>query len=325
MSEARTSVDPNSAIASLTGHDSESVPEPEKIETPEVPVAIASGIPEAVLEEATEDPVPPTQEAYDKLIKESMGRKGAIDELREQLRTQTENIGAMQEMFVESQTPDAPTDAELYGQEVVSDPAIQYLTSKMEGLQQQITHDRTQRIDAAQKNYKAASQRRNVDETREFLAKTEQAFSEKHPDYGDAYDYFRKVRSNLHRSRGYDDTEIQQLLSNEENSLIDEALSRGRNPVEDLYNMSKTQGFVPPAPAPAPARDFAAESARRVSGGVNSGSIGSMAGAPSGSKPSGILTRQEFMTNIPKAERMRILSDSDRFEELAKTGNITLK
>jgi hypothetical protein len=49
-----------------------------------------------------------------------------------------------------------------------------------------------------------------------------------------------------------------------------------------------------------------------------------MKGRAAGDKASGRLSREEFMNNIPKGERMRILADPEKFEELAKTQYITL-
>lgn len=327
MSEAQTVVDPSKAIASLTGNEP-SQAAPENIETPETVVAAPSAAPDQEIDlhpqEPVAEPSAPSQDDYDKVIQESMGRKGAIDELRDKLRVQTENIGAMQEMFLEQQAADAPSDEEIFGEAVVKDPAIRYLVSKVDGLQRQFTTDRNQRIEAVQGRNRMTAQQRKVQETREMIGKAEKDFSEKHADYGQAYDHFRAQRTKLHQSRGYNEQEITQLLGQEENDLINEALHRGRNPVEDLYNMAKANGFVAPA-TPAPAKDYAAESAKRVGAGVKAQNIGSMAGAPTGAKPTGVMTRQEFLTNIPKPERMRILADPDKFEELAKTGNITLR
>lgn len=79
------------------------------------------------------------------------------------------------------------------------------------------------------------------------------AFEQKQPDFTAAYHHLLNTRGRQLEIQGYNKDEIKQWLYTEELDMIMKALKAGKSPAERLYELSKTMGYVPAAPAAAAA------------------------------------------------------------------------
>lgn len=79
-----------------------------------------------------------------------------------------------------------------------------------------------------------------------------QAFARETPDFGPAYNHLITVRAQNLATQGYSEAEIRQVIHNEEKSLVQGALKKGKRPASVIYDMAKQWGWRTPAPVPQP-------------------------------------------------------------------------
>ena len=77
-----------------------------------------------------------------------------------------------------------------------------------------------------------------------------QAFARETPDFGPAYNHLITVRAQNLATQGYSEAEIRQIVHNEEKTLVQSAMAKGKRPASVIYDMAKQWGWrTPPAPA----------------------------------------------------------------------------
>lgn len=78
------------------------------------------------------------------------------------------------------------------------------------------------------------------------------AFEATTPDFKDAYAHIRNLRTEDLRSAGAPEKDIPQILLQDEFQLAQTAISRGKNPAEEMYAMAKRYGYTPKAQSAQP-------------------------------------------------------------------------
>lgn len=64
------------------------------------------------------------------------------------------------------------------------------------------------------------------------------------PDFNDAYQHIRNIRTEDLRLNGISEAEIPKILLQDELNIAQNALQRGKNPAEEMYNMAKRYGYA---------------------------------------------------------------------------------
>lgn len=67
------------------------------------------------------------------------------------------------------------------------------------------------------------------------------------PDFNDAYQHIRNIRTEDLRLNGVLETDIPKILLQDELNIAQNAIQRHKNPAEEMYNMAKRYGYVPKA------------------------------------------------------------------------------
>lgn len=65
------------------------------------------------------------------------------------------------------------------------------------------------------------------------------------PDFNAAYEHIRSVRMEDLRAVGVPESEIPKVLLQDELNISQNAIQRGKNPAEEMYNMAKRYGYAP--------------------------------------------------------------------------------
>lgn len=75
-------------------------------------------------------------------------------------------------------------------------------------------------------------------------------FAKANPDYYEAVNYLRDMRSNELKALGYAHDQIQQALTMDEISVAQTAIGRNKNPAQAMYEIAKLRGFKTPDKVP---------------------------------------------------------------------------
>lgn len=70
------------------------------------------------------------------------------------------------------------------------------------------------------------------------------AYEKTVPDFSAAYDHIRAVRTEDLRAVGVPESEIPKVLLQDELNISQNAIQRGKNPAEEIYNMAKRYGYA---------------------------------------------------------------------------------
>ena len=71
------------------------------------------------------------------------------------------------------------------------------------------------------------------------------------PDFPEAYEHIKQIRTADMKALGATDADIKQTLLQDEFRLSENALAKGANPAEEMYKMAKRYGYAPAKPATA--------------------------------------------------------------------------
>lgn len=94
---------------------------------------------------------------------------------------------------------------------------------------------------------------------------TKEAFEATTPDFKDAYAHIRAIRTADLQMAGAPEADIPKILLQDELQIAQNAIQRGKNPAEEMYNMAKRYGYAAKA-APAIAPDAATKIAALKAG-----------------------------------------------------------
>ncbi|MGI9451985.1 MAG: hypothetical protein ACR2QH_15285 [Geminicoccaceae bacterium] len=175
-------------------------------------------------------------------VMEERQRRQAIEQEMQQLRTQqqilTERLSmqnqtimdAQQERMKQAQTPTLPDpkdDLEGY----VTGLNDQY-TREIQNIRQEQTQT-TQALQDFQRTANVRAQASNQ----------ARAYQAEHPDFTQAYNFYRTSRMSELEAQGFDSATVAQAVDDEERNIFEAHLSAGRNVAEAVYNAARVRGW----------------------------------------------------------------------------------
>jgi DNA repair ATPase RecN len=86
--------------------------------------------------------------------------------------------------------------------------------------------------------------RQQLEQFTQSVRTVKEQFEKVTPDFNDAYNHIRTVRTEDLRMLGIAESEIPKVLLQDEFNIAQSALQRGKNPAEELYNMAKRYGYA---------------------------------------------------------------------------------
>ena len=283
---------------------------------------------------------------YEAEQKSSSGLLGEVGKLRTKLSGTNESIESLRRVFLERENAEAARVANeqaafeleeerrMYGDEVVDDPAVSYMRDKWVQTQDMLAaQDADRAAQQAAFNQRAAeisAANAEFAAVKAAVVSQEEAFVKEHPDYYDAYKFARQSRVEFYQDMGWDPGQAITMVNQEEEGIRQQQLSRPDGSVpEAVYAVAKRFGWDPgKAAAEAekrPTADYNQGSPNfdKMRAGVGSRGSGELNGRP-GTGQDKRMSAQEFYDTVPIAKRIEIQSDPDRFEELGRTGFITV-
>jgi hypothetical protein len=329
-------------ISSLTG-GADSAPPPQEdppaIDSLNEPVGIPTEMspryqqtepptPEPV-EETPAEQSAPVEMTEDQRI--AAGRLQEIVSMRKKLSQTQSSIETLRREMLDREArreqEEMPSEEEVYGEEIVNDPAVKYLTDRMEGIEARLDYDMQKKTEQQQQAAQAQAVNAEFADAVQKVQTLEKTFIESgHADYQGAYEMVRNNRRAMYSHLSPEDRE--RVVGAEEAQFVIQHLQNGMNPVEAVYNMALAQGwnpnsYQPPAvqqAPPAQQQPYQHPNTQKIQQGLSSKSLTSVGGNRGGTGFAGREISVENFENVPYAERMRILNDPDKFEALAKFG-----
>lgn len=288
---------------------------------------------------------------YEAEQKASGGRLGELRTVRTELTQTKDGIESLRKVFLEREQKEAARLADeqkafeleeerrLYGDEVIDDPAVAYMRDKMVQTQDMLAQQQAQQEEYRQRVTEEASQLRSQQErwlqTQNAVRAQEEQFASEVPDYNDAYQYARDKRMEMYQSRGYTAQQAEVYVDQEEEGIRQEQLSRpGGSVPKAVYEVAKLFGWDSSMAVgnddgsdPGPkikTEGVSAPNFEKMRRGVTSQGAGGMHGSTGSHDGSRALSAEEFFNTVSVADRLEILSDPEKFEELGRTGQIVL-
>lgn len=163
-------------------------------------------------------------------------------------------------------------------------------------------HDQLQ---AQQERWQQHEQQQRTAALHQQVATLEQQFMQATPDYAQATQHLHQARVAELTAYGYAAEQIPQIIAQDANAIVQNALAQGRNPAQVLYEAAKLRGWsgqapAPAAPNPAPAQQIEAKRQAQA----NTGTLAT-SGGPS---TAGNYTI-EMLANMPEAELAKLPRD----------------
>src|SRR6266404_4968047 len=198
---------------------------PELIET--APAVVPTPVP-TTQTEAPQQQVAPSEDMLEMLrrsLSEAQTRQAQaeaeLNSLKTQQTQQTQQIAA----------PDPNTDplgAMMH--------QLQQVTGNVTELKQQLTQQQQQDL-----------LKQQFENFTNSLSQIKTEFEKTTPDFNNAYEHIRNIRMEDLRAVGVPETQIQRALLQDELNMAQVAIQKGRNPAEEIYKMSKRNGYSPKA------------------------------------------------------------------------------
>ncbi len=173
--------------------------------------------------------------------------------LQQQLQQQQQQYQAQQQQYQEQlrqfqqqqqnppeDVPDPETDPFGYSQWQTRKLA-EFVAKQQEWIENQENH-RRQQIQAQQQ------QQRQQQALSQFVGTYEQharQFMQQQPDFKDAYKFLQENRMKEYMTAGYDWNHAQRLMIDDEGAIVAQALQRGDNPAQRVYELAKLRGYQP--------------------------------------------------------------------------------
>lgn len=166
---------------------------------------------------------------------------------------------------------------------------------------------------AEQLRAQSAQAAAQIEQLRAFGKAQADAYTEKQPDFWDAYTAVQGIKEAELRAQGYtNDAQIRQWITEYEISVIDKAAREGANPAERLYAMAKAYGYAP--------KQAAQETAEKKLESIKAGQSASKSlSTAAGSSPPAKLTL-DALKDMSDEEFERATSDMSAWRRL-NTGN----
>jgi hypothetical protein len=316
-------------LASLSGAAMSPVEgEPAEQGAPEESTSVAGEEPPAEPEgegEVEETPESVPYEQYAEEHRAAEGRKHEIDTLRQRVKEYKDTQRALEDNQVELRGMidqlRQPVEPE-YNPEIFEDAAVRYFHDRTEQINQRLDQMTGQQTEQTQLQQQAVA-------VRNYATQARESYKEVAPDWDDAYQYVREQYGKLNL-RGLEGEALESRLNLQEQALIIQCMQDGTDPAHEVYEMARAIGFrgedgsVREA---VPASELQAEPpassrrVRRIRKGVEQISPSSMRGS-SGTGHGRLSIEQ--VNALPERQRLAILGDVDKLQQLDSTGYVTL-
>lgn len=296
-------------------------------------------------ERQPEEPEQDYRALYEQEQKAKGGLLSEVHKLRDKLSNQSNSIEQLRQIFLQKEQEEyerqleaerlalMDEEAQVYGEDVVNDPAVRYMRDKWAQTQDLIERQ-NQEAEGRRRAILEASQRHRAQQAAfeaevNWVRGQEESFKKEHPDYEDAYEYAKRARVEMYQDMGFDPDAAVATVRQEEYNLRQVAKQKGGNVAEAIWKLAQRYGYESkpkdgePAPktrGPEPLPNF-----NKMKQGVKSRGLSGMPGA-GGSSSGGArkLSAEEFYATVPLGRRLEIQADPDKFEELGRTGYITI-
>lgn len=286
------------------------------------------------------------QKRYEEAERARNGLLGEVGNLRGKLSEQGSSIEQLRQIFLarEEAEWEAQQEAEaaarleqerqIYGDDVVDDPAVAYMRDKWEQTQdiieRQAQEQEGRRQMLREQSQQWQAQQAAFKQEQAMVAAQEKQYADEKPDYYDAYKFAKQARVDMYTDMGYDKDTAIAITRQEEAGLRQQQMAAGGNVADAIYKMAHRLGYKQAEKNVEQARQEPSYKDNtpnfdKMRAGVNQQRAGGMQGtggtASGGSRK---LSAEEFYNTVPLPTRLEIQADPDKFEELGRTGYITM-
>lgn len=187
-------------------------------------------------EEQSADPAPKPQKDWERIAHDKTGQAAAERSRRRELERRLAALEAERQPAKQS---DPLNDLIANLREDDEDP-IGDLSSVKAIAKAMLERDRRE----AEEQAKAQQQQQHFAKLSRDMAEAEEDFRAEHPDYDDAMKHFKTSLLGELEDEGFSGQELKREFESKLITLVDRALSNGRDPAQIVYNRAKKYGFA---------------------------------------------------------------------------------
>ena len=187
-------------------------------------------------EEQSSDPAPKPQKDWERIAHDKTGQAAAERSRRRELERR---LAALEAERQPRQQADPLNDLIANLREDDEDP-IGDLSSVKAIAKAMLERDRRE----AEEQAKAQQQQQHFAKLSRDMAEAEDDFRAEHPDYDDAMKHFKTSLLGELEDEGFSGQELKREFESKLITLVDRALSNGRDPAQIVYNRAKKYGFA---------------------------------------------------------------------------------
>lgn len=187
-------------------------------------------------EEQSADPAPKPQKDWERIAHDKTGQAAAERSRRRELERRLAALGAERQP---RQQADPLNDLIANLREDDEDP-IGDLSSVKAIAKAMAERERRE----AEEQSKAQQQQQHFAKLSRDMAEAEEDFRAEHPDYDDAMKHFKTSLLGELEDEGFSGQELKREFESKLITLVDRALSNGRDPAQIVYNRAKKYGFA---------------------------------------------------------------------------------
>lgn len=187
-------------------------------------------------EEQSADPAPKPQKDWERIAHDKTGQAAAERSRRRELERRLAALEAERQPAKQS---DPLNDLIANLREDDEDP-IGDLSSVKAIAKAMLERDRRE----AEEQSRAQQQQQHFAKLSRDMAEAEEDFRAEHPDYDDAMKHFKTSLLGELEDEGFSGQELKREFESKLITLVDRALSNGRDPAQIVYNRAKKYGFA---------------------------------------------------------------------------------
>ena len=188
------------------------------------------------VEEQSADPAPKPQKDWERIAHDKTGQAAAERSRRRELERRLAALEAERQPAKQS---DPLNDLIANLREDDEDP-IGDLSSVKAIAKAMLERDRRE----AEEQSRAQQQQQHFAKLSRDMAEAEEDFRAEHPDYDDAMKHFKTSLLGELEDEGFSGQELKREFESKLITLVDRALSNGRDPAQIVYNRAKKYGFA---------------------------------------------------------------------------------